>query len=210
MSLATAPPSDEDINAHQNSSRVADRLRWGLAIALKARNLLLPSSFDDPLYLKPDYQLCNALNAPVTVAVRALVPIAARLECLVMVPARLRAEINEQTVSCWGYLSYPVSLAIDTVVYFGLVWLLWYATIIEFGGGGRSALAPKGWMRVAADGFAVIFGLMVVAYGLAAPAEHYNGIYWNTVAVPYYLWGLLLVIFYGRDLWSFFRPQKVT
>lgn len=126
-----------------------------------------------------------------------------------MVPARFRSDITPETICCWGYLSHPVNLAMGTIVYFGLVWLVWYAAILEAGGGGRSVLTPKSRMRIAADVFGIVFGLGLVALGLEVRGTHFPRVYWNIVAVPYYMWGVLVAIFYGRDLRLALRdPQK--
>lgn len=177
-----------------------------IAIILKTHNFLGPDPLVHPAWQRADNQFCNGLNAPATLVRELLGRTAARLECLLWIPAGLRSA----TPCCWGYLSYPVDLALDTIVYFGLVWLVWYGVSVEIRGGGQSVLASKTRMRAVADALAIVFSVAMVAYGLEirsgfrAPSA-----YWNVVAVPYYIWGVSVMIFYGRDLRSCFRtPQN--
>ena len=175
-----------------------------LAVVLKAHSFLGPDLPSRPAWQKADNQLCDAWNAPATLVREGLIWLASRAECL-LIPVRLRPEAP----CCWGYLSYPVDLLIRTILYFGLVWLLWYAASIEIGGGGRSLLAPRTGMRTVADIFAVLLGASLIAFGLAVRSGfRAPSTYWNAMATPYYMWGILFVIFYGHDLRRSFRSSQ--
>ena len=168
-----------------------------LAVALKAHNYFAPSTWEHSAGERLDNQFCDALNAPATLVRHLLRWTVPRLECLVFVPPRARFS-NE---SCLGYLSQPVDLVLGTIVYFCLIWLVWYLTIIEAFGGGRGVLMAKAWMRKAADLLGVTFGLGLVVVGLLVRIS--GGLpttYWNLVALPYYIWGAAIATFYCRDL----------
>jgi hypothetical protein len=104
---------------------------------------------------------------------------------------------------------YPIELIIERGLYFGLVWLLWYAVSIELAGDGQSVLTPKVGARRAADVLAVSFGAMLVFIGYLVRGQ-FGGAdtYSSLIALPYLVWGAAILAFYGRDLWLCRKMQS--
>jgi hypothetical protein len=90
---------------------------------------------------------------------------------------------------------------VETTVRLCFVWLVWYAVSIEISGRGRSVLSPRTRVRRVADALAVIFGAAVAlsgGYGLHPPA----------IWMLYLIWGVVIMGFYGRDLWVSLRCDR--
>lgn len=155
-----------------------------VAITLKINSRLRPLSAENPSWTAPDRQFCDALNAPAALV---------RIFLLRLSDA-------------WLPASYQAEFLLETIVYFVLVGLLWYIVSIEIGGKGQSVLTPKTRARRMADGLVIFFGLMLGILGLLVRGQF--GVvdtYSNLVAIPYYIWALVIVSFYGHDLWVSFR-----
>jgi hypothetical protein len=90
-------------------------------------------------------------------------------------------------------------------VYFALIALLWYAVSAEITGWNRnrlSSLTHKTSAGMWLDLLLVCFGFAVGFVGeLVRHQFAYVSLYSNLIAAPYVLWGVILVMFYGRDLW---------
>jgi len=149
-----------------------------LAMALSIHNILRPFSSEDPNYLKPDRQFCQALNAP-----------AAAVEFLLM-------HVSDALFP-WEI----VYILLDTAIYFVLVGLLWYAVGIELSGGGRSVLSQKSGRRKLMDRAGVCFGvaLFPIAMLVHGPLSSHK-LYANLVTLPYLVWAVVITWFYWRDL----------
>jgi hypothetical protein len=156
-----------------------------VAAVLITSNLLRPDPFWSPAFTKPDRQICDALNAPATVAAKYPVDIAYR----------------------WLSPHYPLNLIVELIIYLSLVWLVWYVVSVEMGGKGLSVLTPKTGMRKVSDVLAIMFGAPLGAAGLAV-ASQLPGWYGRLVSTPYLFWALAVVAFYGHDLWACFRPTR--
>ena len=117
--------------------------------------------------------------------------------------------MRDEGILCSGYPTSGVNYVLEVVVYFGLVWLVWYLAVVEVQGGGRSAVAPKGWIRVPTNIFAILFGLGIVCLGLQVRLLGHSGtyVYWNIMAAPYFVWGLTIAFFYGHDLTMHFAGR---
>jgi len=158
-----------------------------LAISLTASNFLRPNTIANPSWTAPDRQLCWALNAPVAFAMYGLERLADRLY-----PR-----------------SYSIELLLETIVFVVLVGLLWYGVSLEFGGKGQSILTPKTGARSAADVLAVIVGVLVVILGFMVRRQFgMITVYSDLVALPYFIWGAAITIFYGRDLRTSFGAAR--
>jgi hypothetical protein len=139
-------------------------------------------------------QLGFALNAPAT-ALRYC------LERLAMQFCPATYEGNSWT-GC-----YPLAPIFETVVYFGLVWLLWYVVALEAAGGGQSVLTPRTGRRRLTDSLLVLFGALVGVFGILSNRIG-EPIRSTLVGVTYLLWAIAIIIFYSRDLWGHFRTRK--
>ena len=150
-----------------------------IAIALTTSNFLRPDPLPHPAYLMPDKQFCDGLNAPAAVIRFLLIQLCGL-----------------------GYGSLPlIEFIIETGVYFSLVWLLWYLVIVESRGKGLSILASKTRFRKTVDLCAIAFGvLLLLLGGFNGAALHGN--YGKIVSIPYEIWTLLILGFYGHDLWA--------
>jgi predicted membrane protein len=95
---------------------------------------------------------------------------------------------------------YPVGFVVETVVYFGLVALLWYAVALEAAGKGRSILTPKTGMRAAADCLAIVFGASVLVFGVLYSSRFGSRIDSFLVGITYLVWAVAIIVFYGHDL----------
>jgi hypothetical protein len=135
--------------------------------------------------MAPDWQLCAGLNAPATLARGWL--------------ARITNGWR------WG------PFAFWTTIYLLLIWLLWYLVGIEVGGKGQSILTPKTGMRRLADLLLIILGVAVALNGLSIRRESgFVAPYDTLEAVPYYVWGMIIVVFYAHDLWQSFGAAKLN
>jgi hypothetical protein len=142
-----------------------------------------------------DLQLGFALNAPAT-ALRYC------LERLAMQFCPATYQGNPWT-GC-----YPLAPIFETVVYFGLVWLLWYAVALEVAGRGQSTLTPRTGRRGLADTLSVLFGAFVGVFGVLSSNPMGSPVRSLLVGVTYLLWALAIIVFYGRDLWVHFRTRQ--
>ena len=156
------------------------------AAALTTSNLLRPDTAESHSWTAPDKQFCLALNAPVALIVNWLVRGA-----------------YAWASSPW---SYRIAFALERIVFFALVGLLWYGVSVEIGGGSQSILAPKTRMRRLADLIAVGFGAGLLPLGFYSHRVlGYHSVSGNLVAMLYVLWAATIIGFYGRDLWVSFR-----
>jgi hypothetical protein len=145
----------------------------------------------DGAHVSLDAQLGFALNAPAMVA---------RI-CLEALVVQFCPE--SPSAKC-----YPLAFAIETVVYFGFVGLLWYAVTLEAAGKGHSVLAAKTGKRAAADAFAILFGAMVLVFGVLITSRQGPGIGPLLVFIMYAIWAIAIMVFYGRDLWAHLRGPR--
>jgi hypothetical protein len=152
-----------------------------VAIALTISNRLRPFSVRNPSWTAPDKQFCDGLNAP----------------------ASLIRFLLLRLSDSWlpGY--YPIQFITETFVYFFLVGLLWYLVSIELRGNGQSVLTSKTRARKAADGLTILCGIVLCILGVFVRGQ-FGAVttYSNLVAIPYYIWGLAIIGFYGHDLWA--------
>lgn len=155
-----------------------------LAVALITSNLLRPDPPGDPSWTKPDWQLCLGLNAP----------------------ASLIAQIALHLRLQWFNPDFPSNIVVDWIVRLPLIWLLWYLVSIEIGGKGRSVLTAETRIPRVADVFAIALGVIVGAQGLYG-TRHFPPSYARLVAAPYLIWAIVLIGFYGHDLWLFFAGK---
>jgi hypothetical protein len=148
---------------------------------------LIMHGMRDPHNWMPAQQICDAVNAP-----------AAAVRFLIF--SMLRSQPDSPgwllLLNSNGWLS----LFIETIVYFVLIWLLWYAVCVEAGGGGNSVLARKSGMRKTADVLGTISGVAVFVLAFYS----HNGVFprgflW-LVLIPWLVWGVLIAWFYLRDL----------
>jgi hypothetical protein len=169
----------------QNRTRILLPLaQVAVAAALMTHNALVPDSLANPAFTKPDWQFCLGLNAPATLV------------------ARYPMHILFQ--SPWP--RYPFSAVLELIVRLSLIWLLWYVVSIEIDGRGHSILAPKTRMRKVADVLALAFGVVVGATGQTI-SSRFDVNYGRLVAAPYIIWAVVIIGFYGRDLWVSFARQ---
>ena len=126
--------------------------------------------------------ICDAINAP----------LAAIRFCLLHIT---------------GWPRTGTEIILETALYLALVWLVWYAAIIEMEGSGESVLLGKLRFRGAADILAVTFGsgLLVTAFAISLhdislPVPPVNRLYSILLSIPYLLWGGGIIVYYGRDL----------
>jgi hypothetical protein len=148
----------------------------GLAIGLTMHNFRRPSSLADPAWVKPDRQLCDALNAPAALIRFGLTQLANGLP-------------NRD----------PNHMFIETTIYFVLVGLLWYAVAIEISGRGQSILARRSGMRKSADILGIFFGVIL---GTVTAISDFGGsaAYIKLAAITWFIWAVVIVSFYGHDL----------
>lgn len=130
-----------------------------------------------------DIQSCWALNAPAAMVA------------------------HFQRVATYDLLGtyYPLYLILSLSIFLPLVWLLWYALCIEAGGKGLSVLTPKTGIRRAADVLMMALGASAYFYGNSAIVSvyQYQALLWSV----YSAWTLLIMGFYGHDLWASFRAK---
>ncbi|HET6179304.1 MAG TPA: hypothetical protein VFE61_20410 [Candidatus Sulfotelmatobacter sp.] len=167
-------------------------VQLAIAIALITSNRL-QDRLESPSWIKPDRQICDGLNAPASLV----------RFCLLKVADREFQSIR------W------IDSILETVVYFALVWTLWYLVSIEISGRNRkgpSALGHEYYgpnLRTAIDVRLIAFGGALAVVGQLV-RHQFGGLpdlYANLVSVPYFLWAIVIVAFYGRDLWVY-RSRK--
>lgn len=147
-----------------------------LAVALDTSNRRRPGT---SAWEAPDRQFCDALNAPAALVRYFLVAFTDR----------------------W-FPSPQTHYAVETIIYFLLVGVLWYTVSLEIGGTGRSVVTRATGIRLTTDVFAVAFGAALgfagaeVRYQFGHPATTYS----DLVSIPYFIWSVAIMVFYGRDL----------
>jgi hypothetical protein len=162
------------------------------AIALTGSNFLRRDRIENPSWTALDRQVCDGLNAP-----------AALIRFCMLKVVHLRAP----------YLFWP-DFILETVLYFGLIGLLWYFVAVEISERSReklSALTSKTGMRTASDVVLIAFGAGLAGFGQLV-RHQFGGVpdtHSNLIAVPYFVWAIALIVFYGHDLWTYqnSRPQ---
>lgn len=92
-----------------------------------------------------------------------------------------------------------------TGVYLVVIALLWYVVSLELEPGAQrrsSKVTPSLGSRRVADFLIIFYGLALGIVGELV-RHQFGGVslYSNLVSVPYFLWMIVLVGFYGRDLW---------
>lgn len=156
-----------------------------IAVCLRASNLLRHDSIQSPTWRALDRQLCDGINAPAT-----MIKI-----CL------------EGISSTWLLGHFRIQLFLDTIVYFGLVWLVWYIVSVEIGGGGRSVVAARTGLTKTLDILAIVFGAAIALISrLICGQVPYSAL----IAVPYVAWSVAIIVFYGHDLWACFHTGQRT
>jgi hypothetical protein len=164
------------------------------AVALTTRDFLRPGTFERPSWTAPFRQFFLGLNAPA---------------------AQIKVYLTK-LAWMWDPQYYPTMFILDTIVYVGLVGLVWYAVSIEIYGKGKSVLTPKTGMRRLADLLAVVFGAVLAVTGLQIHRRangylvsypDYVG-HPDLVAVLFFIWGATLLAFYGHDLWVCFGTAQ--
>lgn len=147
---------------------------------------LRPWSRNTSSWEAPDRQICDGLNAPATL-IRTLL-----LKC----------------ADTWLH-DPQADFMLETIVYFSLVGVLWYLVAIKIspsslGWGG--SLTFKVEVRKSIDVIFILFGL---ALGVCAWfVRHQFGhttLYSSLISLPYLVWALILIFFYGKDLWLIAR-----
>lgn len=153
-----------------------------LAVTLTGSNFIRQHSTQTASWRDPDRQFCDALNAP----------------------AALVRFFLLKGVDYWLPNHSWIDFSIETIVYFGLVGLLWYSVGIELGGSeGRkpSALVSRIRLGGLADAVLVCFGLCIALTSLLV-LRQFGAVtsYPIILSIPYFVWGAALVLFYARDL----------
>jgi hypothetical protein len=185
MYSVIAQASGEDMKMRVKFSVLLPVVQLGVAITLISSNRFRHDSIENPSWVAPDRQVCDGLNAPAAVIRMLLVKLCDYLF----------------TRQAW------LISVLETIVFCVLVALLWYLVAIEISSmirDGRSALTSTSGMRAVADVLLITFGIsLAVAGGLVR--HQFGGrpdIYANLVAAPYFVWALIIVAFYGYDLWA--------
>jgi hypothetical protein len=122
---------------HNKTRFVLPLIQVVVAIVLTTSNFLRPDTIGRPSWTAPDTQFCDALNAPAALVRFFLLRIADRI-----FPRY-----------------YPVEFVLETIIYFALVGLLWYAVSVEIDAKGQSILAPATRARGTTDVLAMLFGI---------------------------------------------------
>ena len=162
-------------------------IQTAIATVLITANRLRPASFQNPRWVAPERQFCDGLNAP----------------------AALVRTVIERLVETRFVLDNRLEFVSETIVYVVLIALLWYLVGIEVAGKGKSVLTPKTGFKRAADGIAIFFGTAVALVGLLVVGQFGSPtVYSNLVAIPYYIWGIAIAVFYGHDLWVSFNDTS--
>lgn len=94
----------------------------------------------------------------------------------------------------------PLDFIFEKVVYTALIGLLWLAVSLESAGRGQSVLTPITGARAAADALAVFFGVAVGALGISLSLRLGRPWYGRVDFVAFMAWAVVIVWFYGRDL----------
>ena len=160
-----------------------------IAAALTISNLLRPDTAASHSWAAPDRQFCLALNAPVALIVGWLV----------------------RGAYAWASFpwNYRIAFALERVIFFVLVGLLWYGVSTEIDGRGQSVITPKTGMRSVADMLAMLLGLGLVPLGLyVRRVLGYHSMYGYSAAMLYFAWAATVVVFYGHDLWACSRTLR--
>jgi hypothetical protein len=166
-----------------------------LAIALTLPTYLRPESVEHPANREFGVNWGFALNAPAML-------------CRYLVQRLALQFCPEKYMSgSWAGCE-PLPVVFETVVYFAFVWFLWRVVLLELSGRGESILTPRTKMRVAADVFAVLFGVFMAFFGTAISRQLDQGaiIVWIT----YLIWAVMIVLFYGHDLWVCIHRREQT
>ena len=172
--------------------RVVPVIQVALASGCIARNLLRADTLEDPAWTHLEMQYCWALNAPATAM------------------AYLQREAMHPLLK-----NYPASALIDQGVFLLLVWLLWHVVCVELGGQGRSVLSARTGFRRLADCLGIAIGIssfIVVVSSDRAAAQIIYTPYQIEMGSLFFVWALVIVAFYGHDLWRNFtggRPDAV-
>jgi hypothetical protein len=180
------------VQASNEEDEMCFRLRvWlplvqlAVAIALTTSKFLRLNRIENPSWIAPDRQICDALNAPAALVRFFLLKFAVRAFTR---PSR-------------------VDFILETIVYFALVGVLWFFVAVEINARNReklSALTAKTGIRTAADVVLIAFGAGLTVLGQLV-RHQFGGIpdtYSNLIAVPYFIWAIVIVVFYGHDLWA--------
>ena len=164
---------------HNKTRFILPPVQVAFAIGLTASNFLRPDLIGGPSWTAPDRQFCDALKGPATLVRFFLLRIAARI-----FPRY-----------------YPVEFVLETIIYFALVGLLWYAVSVEIDAKGQSILAPATGARGTTDVLAMLFGVVLMVLGFLVRRQFgLVNLYSNLVAIPYFIWGAVIAMFYGIDL----------
>ena len=149
-----------------------------IAFILRTSNALRADTPSNPSWTEPDLQICDGLNAPVAALIYPAVTSAERL----------------------FRHYYPVEFVLNNVIYLLLVWLLWYLVVLEWTNGGRSVLAGRFQWYWAVDGFALAVGVGLVYLGYLIRGQFGGPSTYSTlIALPYVVWGGVIIAFYARD-----------
>lgn len=160
-----------------------------IAVALITRFAQRPFSISDPSWLKPDWQICCALNGPATVV---------RILLTMILDDRWPHSDNARVI-------------LQTACFVPVIGLVWYTVGVELSGRGESVVASRLPFRRSVDVGAIILGLLVGLTGLSAmgdlaPLRFYSGL----VGTLYFVWAVVIVGFYSRDLRACLKRRSET
>jgi hypothetical protein len=169
------------------------QMKNSMRIALPLVQMLLAVGLTWNAYHHPTQETLGravlfALNAPVTVVCYCLETLA-----MFFCPSQY---MTSPSTGC-----YPIQFIFETVIYIGLVGLLWFVVSLEVAGRGRSILTPKTGARAAVDLLATFFGVGVVAFGIVWSGRLGRPLNVRIAGITFLVWGIVIVSFYGRDLW---------
>jgi len=165
---------------HKRIHFVLPLMQVVVAVGLMTHNYLAVDSLANPRWRHSDWQFCGALNAPAT----------------------MLAEYPTDIAYRWLGPYYPLNEIIEWIVRLCLIWLLWYCVAIEMGGRGQSVLASRTRMRKVADFGGMLFGVVLANDSVVLGRQ------FGLLSIPYLLWAVLLVTFYGHDLWTTFGSAR--
>lgn len=152
-----------------------------IAVALTTSNFVRADSPSNPAWRAPDRQVCDAVNAPAAVVRFGLLKALDR-----WAPNHVRADF-----------------VIETGVYFVLVALLWYGVSVEITRHRQSRCnlaRTRTVSRALFDIFFVLFGIAVGTAGQPVRHQFMDVTAYSTfLALPYFIWAVVLVVFYGYD-----------
>jgi hypothetical protein len=104
---------------------------------------------------------------------------------------------------------YALDFLFQTLIYFGLVWILWYCVALEVAGKGGSILTPRTGLRALTDMLAILFGEAIGAFGALLSNRIGSSVNAFLVGMTYIIWAITIIAFYSRDLWLHIRrPQQ--